>query len=117
MRDIFVKLAKLKFQGLAEIAQAIGTGPEVAMGASVKKTTLVPRKRKRNEEVLETIEIEDDAEDKEEVKSQPRKGKGDGPSAGISCHPGSYPGFSGQAVTPPGFSGQVITDSCSIVSN
>ena len=48
---------------MAEIAQAIGTGPAVAMGAPVRKTQLVPRKRKRDVEVLvDAIEIDEAGE-------------------------------------------------------
>ena len=94
---------------MAEIAQAIGTGPEVAMGASVKKTKLVPRKRKKDEEVMETIEIEDDADDGREVESQPGIGKGDGASQRKTSHTVSYPGSSGHPFSSPRSSGHPIT--------
>ena len=61
---------------MAEIDQAIGTGPAVAMGAPVKKTQLVPRKRKRDVEVLvDAIEI--DGEMGGEVTSKSGTEKGD----------------------------------------
>ena len=79
------------------------------MGASVKKTKLVPRKRKKDEEVMETIEIEDDADDGREVESQPGIGKGDGASQRKTSHTVSYPGSSGHPFSSPRSSGHPIT--------
>ena len=119
------------FQGLAEIAQAIGTGPAVAMGAPVRKTQLVPRKRKRDVEVLvDAIEIDEAGEIGGELTSKSGSENGDAGPALQTCSevvippsalPGNtaplnpspvcspYPGFSGQAVTSPGFSGHPVT--------